>query len=354
MGYVDTLTRFTHYNSYRLDPGEELFGTPFDVEFFSAINSQAQVICKGATSEGAMYMTWLAEDGSKLSRDEYEFDVTGRWVRQIWPSEPPEHAVRAMWSVKNTDDTEAWNVACAMTSAGEMAGAFDPALANQVSLLTASGLYTGTVTADQVVTGLLQATDGRAYFDLDKPEIVMQGDNAKWKASPENPLRLEDSDGNLIGGLVQAGDSVAFMTSVLGGRGQLKGFVQIGGREIIIDGSTKEVEGMILHRQDGEPAGYFAIKDDTMVIGKADYSIPAFSESDAQIIINGSDRDTAVMAGNLNGLFISSDDPAFPAIKRVRIVSANSVEVRNVPGTHALGVDNTGPYRIKNGTKTYF
>ena len=126
MGYVDTLTRFTHYNSYRLDPGEELVGTPFDVEFFSAINSQAQVICKGATSEGAMYMTWLAEDGSKLSRDEYEFDVTGRWVRQIWPNEPPEHAVRAMWSVKNTDDTEAWNVACAMTSAGEMAGALDP------------------------------------------------------------------------------------------------------------------------------------------------------------------------------------------------------------------------------------
>ena len=40
------------------------------------------------------------------------------------------------------------------------------------------GLYTGIVSANQVIAGIFISLDGKAYFDLDKPEIVMEGKQA--------------------------------------------------------------------------------------------------------------------------------------------------------------------------------
>lgn len=353
MGYVDTLTRFTHYNSYRLDPGEELFGTPFDVEFFSAINSQAQVICKGATSEGAMYMTWLAEDGSKLSRDEYEFDVTGRWVRQIWPNEPPEHAVRAMWSVKNTDDTEAWNVACAMTSAGEMAGAFDPSLAGHVSLLTASGLYTGTLTADQVVAGILQSLDGKAYFDLEKPEIVMQGNDATWKASPENPLRLEDEEGDFIGGLVRLPDGrMAIITSALGNAEDLQGgYLEVGRRADPSSGGVVN-SGMFFKGLKSELTINEGYSPDT-----GEYSAHIIKTNNVRRMLFFASGSTVIRdAEGQNRLQIFADGTVY-IIDTINVrywQDSSGTFIQSPNLRNAIGADNTGPYYIKNNVKTYF
>lgn len=359
MGYVDTLTKYTHYNSYRLEPGEEIFGTPFDVEFYSAINSQIQVICKGATSEGAMYVTWLAEDGSKLGRDEFEFDVTGRWVQQVWMNEPPENAIRAMWSVQNTHASEAWNVACAMTSAGEMAGAFDPSLAGHVSLLTASGLYTGTVTADQVITGKLLANDGRAWFDLDTPEIVMKGEDATWRASPENPLRLEDEDGTLMGGLVRLPDGrVAFITTALASTGDLSGgFATIGriagnrGRGIMFtedDYSFALREG-IWGERDGGVALYVGSERRMEWLGSGAVAVYA---PESESFNPGNPVVSSYVYVSPDGQFTIRNGSGLPI--RLIVNDDGSAYFQSHNKNHAIGVDDTGPYRIKNGTKTYF
>lgn len=216
MGKVDTALRFGQYNSYELDAGEELWTSKFEVEFYSEIAIQIQAIQPDGAVTGEIIVRWIGADGGMLHDTAKAFTPAARWTKQVYVVDVPVGAKHAMWAVKNTHGSNKLNFACGMAEPGSIAGAFDPSLVNMVSMLDAYGLYTGVVTANQVRTGLLEAIAGKAWFDLDAPEIVMIGDNGvKWQASPENPFSLTDASGKLIGGLAHVKNVLQMIAGAL-------------------------------------------------------------------------------------------------------------------------------------------
>lgn len=385
MATVDTGVRFNKFNSLKLEINETSWSQKFEVEFYSTITVQAQVLCVTGSASGQFILRWLDEDGKKIIDSTDGFSIENRWRRKTATFEVPEGAIECMFALKNTDSTEQINVACAMAEAGEIASAFDPSLATQVSLLDAHGLYTGTVTAWQVIAGILQSLDGKAYFDLEKPEIVMQGKDATWKASPDNPLRLEDGEGEFIGGLVRLPDGrMAVITSVLGSAEDLDGgFAYIGkAEETRGAGIHFEREGHSFSLRDGLyglKAGGFAIYIDGLrraewfetgaftIYGLEGgqgrlqlFASGALSVRDAE----GQDR-LQIFADGAMSVKDGSGKDRLQLVQDGQVYISDTINVRywqDSSGTfiqspdlrNAIGADNTGPYYIKNNVKTYF
>ncbi len=385
MATVDTAVRFNKFNSLKLEHGETSWSQKFEVGLYSAVTVQAQVLCLDGAASGQFIMRWLDEDGKKVIDSTDGFSITNKWAKKTATFEVPEGAVKCIFALKNTDSTKEINVACAMAEAGEIASAFDPSLASQVSLLNAQGLYTGIVSANQVIAGILQSLDGKAYFDLEKPEIVMQGKDATWKASPDNPLRLEDGEGEFIGGLVRLPDGrMAVITSVLGSAEDLDGgFAYIGkAEETRGAGIHFEREGHSFSLRDGLyglKAGGFAIYIDGLrraewfetgaftIYGLEGgqgrlqlFASGALSVRDAE----GQDR-LQIFADGAMSVKDGSGKDRLQLVQDGQVYISDTINVRywqDSSGTfiqspdlrNAIGADNTGPYYIKNNVKTYF
>ena len=385
MATVDTAVRFNKFNSLKLEHGETSWSQKFEVGLYSAVTVQAQVLCLDGAASGQFIMRWLDEDGKKVIDSTDGFSITNKWAKKTATFEVPEGAVKCIFALKNTDSTKEINVACAMAEAGEIASAFDPSLASQVSLLNAQGLYTGIVSANQVIAGILQSLDGKAYFDLEKPEIVMQGKDATWKASPDNPLRLEDGEGEFIGGLVRLPDGrMAVITSVLGSAEDLDGgFAYIGkAEETRGAGIHFEREGHSFSLRDGLyglKAGGFAIYIDGLrraewfetgaftIYGLEGgqgrlqlFASGALSVKDAE----GQNR-LQIFADGVMSVKDGSGKDRLQLFQNGQVYISDTINVRywqDSSGTfiqspdlrNAIGADNTGPYYIKNNVKTYF
>lgn len=385
MATVDTAVRFNKFNSLKLEHGETSWSQKFEVGLYSAVTVQAQVLCLDGAASGQFIMRWLDEDGKKVIDSTDGFSITNKWAKKTATFKVPEGAVKCIFALKNTDSTKEINVACAMAEAGEIASAFDPSLASQVSLLNAQGLYTGTVSANQVIAGILQSLDGKAYFDLEKPEIVMQGKDATWKASPENPLRLEDEEGDFIGGLVRLPDGrMAIITSALGNAEDLDGgFAYIGkAEETRGAGIHFEREGHSFSLRDGLyglKAGGFAIYIDGLRRAEW-FETGAFTiygleggQGRLQLFASGalSVRDAEgqarlqIFADGVMSVKDGSGKDRLQLVQDGQVYISDTINVRywqDSSGTfiqspnlrNAIGADNTGPYYIKNNVKTYF
>ena len=82
-------------------------------------------------------------------------------------------------------------------------------------MITADGLYTSTISGNQILAGIIRALAGDAWFDLEKPEIVMKGTDVDLYITPNNPLKLTDKDGNFIGGVTRVGNDVFISVEAL-------------------------------------------------------------------------------------------------------------------------------------------
>lgn len=365
MATVDTTIRFNKFNSLILAGDETSWSNKFDVEFYSVLTVQTQALCLDGSTTGQFILRWLDEDGERVIDSTDGFDIDNRWVRKTATFAVPERAVEAMFAVKNTGGLYDIRIACAMVEAGEIASAFDPSLASQASYLDAHGLYTGTVTANQVRAGILLALTGEAWFDLEKPEIVMKGKDATWRASPENPLRLEDNEGNLLGGLIRMSDGkTALMTSAISNYEHADyGFGTIG---MGPDGGT----GYYFEHKGQKFIWCFTGAEGSDTFGAALYlnNIPriglhidgGFSVRDlgskerlgiysnGTFVVRNSDSEERLTVTSGGG-FVVRDSAS-----RVRIqVSDTDTLILSPNGKQALGADNLGSYFIEDGLKFY-
>ena len=336
MATVDTAVRFNKFNSLKLEHGETSWSQKFEVGLYSAVTVQAQVLCLDGAASGQFIMRWLDEDGKKVIDSTDGFSITNKWAKKTATFEVPEGAVKCIFALKNTDSTKEINVACAMAEAGEIASAFDPSLASQVSLLNAQGLYTGIVSANQVIAGILQSLDGKAYFDLEKPEIVMEGKQADLSITPENPLKLTDKSGKFIGGLGVAGGILGLVAGVLTNDPNMNAYATIG---YPAEGGS----GISIYEKD-RPDVY---------LGRFGTAFGISLDHQARLWIgNGT-----YLRDKNNVVRLRIDDYTFLIDKndvvRLWIDPNGNTFLQNAEYSHAIGVDNTGPYFVKSGAKSY-
>ncbi|MFA7087401.1 MAG: hypothetical protein WC145_12110 [Aliarcobacter sp.] len=328
MATVDTAVRFNKFNSLKLEHGETSWSQKFEVGLYSAVTVQAQVLCLDGAASGQFIMRWLDEDGKKVIDSTDGFSITNKWAKKTATFEVPEGAVKCIFALKNTDSTKEINVACAMAEAGEIASAFDPSLASQVSLLNAQGLYTGIVSANQVIAGILQSLDGKAYFDLEKPEIVMRGGDATWKASPDNPLRLEDEEGELIAGIVKIDGNIVFVTNTIGDPEDLGHHLKISKRFGEEDYTTN-----------------LDIYSEGQVVGH----ISTFESNWGPVVMIGAGEFEEYNIGvsiSTDGVYLFSEGFNFGLYDEFAYLMSKDWK-------NGFGVDSGGPYRVKNGTTAY-
>ena len=375
MGQVDTVLKYGPYNTYKMDAEETLYADPYDVSLYSELTIQLVSIRPAGATTGQIGVRWIDAQNKRTGSDQiFTFDV-GTTFSEWWTTVTvPSGAKTLQWWIKA--NAASFNWGCGKVGAGTMPTAFSDNTSERSSLLTAHGLYTGTVTADQVVAGILSALSGKAWFDLEKPEIVMESGDGKmkWKASPERPLELLDGEDNFAGGAAYIGNKVALVSSILTNMLNPETWVNVG--ELEPEAGTL-TDGLSLHHSPiDDSEGVFEV-------------LPYGSTSDRRMVIRALPREVADryainfyasahennpsarmrVMGNLGALSIWSQEMpdngewAQVSVGKASVDlsvdgSSESAELNvgdKITSTHqAVGADEGGPYLIKNGTKTYF
>lgn len=223
---VDTTLKYGQYNTYKMDANEKLYADPFDVSVYSVITMQLVTIRVGGSTTCEVGARWIDANNKKMGDDVLlTVNVLNRFSDWHHTLEVPEGAKGLQWWIKAGSTPFNW--ACGKISPGSMPTAFSADLAERTSMLTADGLYTSTVTADQVVSGMLRALNGASwlnlndgtfsfangklifnangdgritsaggssYWDLEKPEFVQTavigGKNVKVTIAPDKPIHV--------------------------------------------------------------------------------------------------------------------------------------------------------------------
>lgn len=337
---VDNTLRYRGFNSYELAPSETLYSSLSDCEYLGFVTTQWVALKVGGTiADGEVRIVWIDDTGGQFGATErHTFTPTRLWERHTWTVEVPPEAVKLR--IQFEGGTQGYHFACPMTEPGEIASAFDPNLASSVAYMTSEGAYVGFLNAEQIIAGLLRAVNGGAWFDLDKPEIVMEGEQADLSITPENPLKLMDKNGNFIGGLGVADGRLGLVAGTLTNDPNMNTYATIGY-------SSEGGSGISLYEKDYPDIyigrlgiGWFGIKlhQGGLLLGG---DMRLIDKNGVNRLIIGNNIMLLADKNEVTRLVITDDD------------GGGESSLKNSNG-HAIGVDNTGPYRIKNGTKTYF
>lgn len=353
---VDNTLRYRGFNSYNLEAGETLYSSLSDCEYLGFVTTQWVALkAAGTIAGGEVRITWIDDTGGQFGSAElYEFTPTRLWERHTWTVAVPPEAVKLR--IQFEGGTQGYHFACPMTEPGEIASSFDPNIASAVAYMTSEGAYVGFLNAEQITAGLLRAVNGGAWFDLDKPEIVMEGKQADLSITPENPLKLTDKSGKFIGGLGVADGTLGLVAGVLTNDPNMEAYATIGysdegGSGISIYeknlpdvymGRFGTAFGISLNHHlrlmIDDSGTYLSDENDVgrLVLSDGTY---LFDENGAFQLLMDEDGTYLLDENGVARLWINPDGNTF---------------LQNAEYSHAIGVDNTGPYRIKNGTKTYF
>lgn len=335
---VDTTLKYGQYNTYKMDANEKLYADPFDVSQYSVITMQLVTIRTAGATTCEVGARWIDANNRKMGSDVLlTVNVLNRFSDWHHTLEVPEGAMSLQWWIKA--GSASFNWACGKISPGSMPTAFSVDLTERTSMMTADGLYTSTIKADQVVSGLLRALNGGAWFDLDKPEIVMEGKQADLSITPENPLKLTDKQGNFIGGLGVAGGILGLVAGVLTNDPNMNTYATVG---YPAEGGV----GISIYEKNYPDVYMGRYEAGTFVISL-----------DHQIRLQIGDYTEIRDKNGVNRLLIDPNGNTFLKDKndvvRLWIDSNGNTFLQNAANSHAIGVDNSGPYFIKNGVKSY-
>lgn len=154
---IDTTIRFNDHNSYKIT--SILMSYPFGVQNMTHITHSFQAYATTALASATRARTkFLDADGATLSEVSHSFSVTQVFGKVEITVAVPATATQAQLVLLQggTD----WWVAETKTEQGEVATPYNVNYQGQVSHLTPNGLYTGMVTANQiVVTGSIAQPD---------------------------------------------------------------------------------------------------------------------------------------------------------------------------------------------------
>ena len=334
---VDNTLRYRGFNSYELAPNETLYSSLSDCEYLGFVTTQWVALKVGGTiASGEVRITWIDDTGGQFGSAElYEFTPTRLWERHTWTVAVPPEAVKLRIQLEG--GTQGYHFACPMTEPGEIASSFDPNIASAVAYMTSEGAYVGFLNAEQITAGLLRAVNGGAWFELDKPEIVMEGKLADLSITPENPLKLTDKSGNFIGGLGVADGILGLVAGVLTNDPNMETYATIGypaGGGVGIAIYEKNYPDVYMGRFGTGAFGISLDHQDRLVIGDGTY-------------LKDKNDVMRLWIGDGTYLFDEND------VARLWIDQNGYTFLQNAVNSHAIGVDNTGPYFIKSGVKTY-
>ena len=193
------------------------------------------------------------------------------------------------------------------------------------------------INADLVIAGLLKAVNGEAWFDLDKPEIVMEGEQADLSITPENPLKLTDKLGKFIGGLGVADGTLGLVSGVLTNDPNMNAYATIGY-------SAEGGVGISIYEKNhpdvymGRLGSTFGILRDNQLRLELGYHTVLRDRNGVVRLLIATDDTYITDKNGAIRLWAQQDGDTY---------------LCNPANSHAIGVDNSGPYFTKSGAKSY-
>ncbi len=361
MGQVSEL-KYGIYNSYVLDPNERLYASLYDVEYLSHITAQVVIIKpSGTIASGQIVVDWIDANGAKVgTSNTHTITPTRLWKRHTVTFEVPETAKFARLHFYG--GAQGFHIACPMVEAGEIASAFSENVSARLAYHTAEGSYVGFLNAGQVVTGKMISPDGNAWFDLDKPEIVMKGTSADLYIDPSNPLKVTDKNGNLLGGLMSIDGKIVLASEYITTPTDPMVAASVG---TVVDSSNVSHTGFIVwaKKADGTYERSLLISPDhdgqyLRIYGPGEHTwFAMYATAQGTIFLRTQHGGLSMIHGSTN-LFITDNDGKDEVFLSLATDSsgteASLSAKRNNTSYGEIGLDTGGPYAIRtNGTKVY-
>ena len=158
--YVDSSIQYRGYNTFRMEAPAKVKSWIFGVEGLETISHSFYAYATTALTGTIRTRTrWISGNGITLSVEDHTWTITeGGFFNHIKIEgiTVPTGAVYAQLELHNTSGKTYW-VGLIKSEAGDNATDFTHNLSGQLTRITASGIYTGTITAQQVI---LSSTTG--------------------------------------------------------------------------------------------------------------------------------------------------------------------------------------------------
>ena len=158
--YVDTGIQYRGYNTFRMEAPAKVKSWIFGVEGLETISHSFYAYATTALTGTIRTKTrWISGNGITLSVEDHTWAIPeGGFFNHIKIEgiTVPTGAVYAQLELHNTSGKTYW-VGLIKSEAGDQATDFTHNLSGQLTRITASGIYTGTITAQQVI---LSSTTG--------------------------------------------------------------------------------------------------------------------------------------------------------------------------------------------------
>lgn len=351
MGQVTEL-KYNGYNGYTLNPNDWIYASKFDCQYLSHITAQFVVIKPiGTIASGQLEVRWIDEDGAPIGgTSKYVFTPTQLWKRHVHTFEVPEGARYARTHLEG--GAQGYTFACHKVEAGEIATAYSDDDARKMAFMTSEGAYLGTLSANQIISGEIVSRDGKMYIKLDAPsEIAMDGATAKLRISPAYPIRVLNASNQPIAGLMTKNNETMFFASALTDKENPDVWFRAGEYVFVdpVDGPYT-VSGLFAFSTQNPdvPRTWLALTDFGFQLQDDECSISSSGSILAKsIFLNVNDNN------GVGHLEVASDFMGYNMGVDYKLI-IDELESSFNQGNHAIGVDDTGPYYVKNGSKQYF
>lgn len=158
--YVDSSIQYRGYNTFRMEAPAKVKSWIFGVEGLETISHSFYAYATTTLSSAVRTRTrWISGNGITLSVEDHTWAIPEaglfNWIK-LEEIPVPDGAVYAQLELHNTSGKTYW-VGLIKSEAGDKATDFTHNLSGQLTRITASGIYTGTITAQQVI---LSSTTG--------------------------------------------------------------------------------------------------------------------------------------------------------------------------------------------------
>jgi len=181
---VDTSLQYNGYNSYKFNQNDFLICYPFGVENMEYITHSFGAYSPIALSAKVRaYTRFFNADGEEIKLENHSFAVQqGTFDKVEITVSVPASAVKAELKFLN-NEAQPWWVATPKTEEGQTATPYAINAYGQLTYITPNGIYTGTITANQIVlaSGNESLTDRLVTINANQialeSEVVKKGVN---------------------------------------------------------------------------------------------------------------------------------------------------------------------------------
>src|SRR5690554_6111174 len=174
---VDTSIQFNGYNSYKFNQNDVLHCYPFGVENMEYITHSFAAYSPIALSDKVRATTKFFDADSEIIQTvDHSFDVSqGTFDKREITVEVPLGAVKAELTFLN-NEADPWWVATPKTEEGQIATPYAINAYGQLTYITPNGIYTGTITANQIVLASGDETLSDRLVTINDRQISVEED----------------------------------------------------------------------------------------------------------------------------------------------------------------------------------